>query len=313
MLDKTIQLAGLVFLLLGLGCQPTDKTGQTIPPAPATQAPTVAPPLDTMVSNMAATTVPDVKEAVAPPATSGLIDKKASPEPSVPKNQPDTPSAPVPDPVTVPQHEQWDRLLQKHVTASGSVNYAEIKQDLDKLQTYLEELKLQPPQPSWSKAEEMAYWINLYNAATVHLIAERYPVSSIMEVDGGKTWDVKRVKVGEALYSLNQIEHDILRKRFGDARIHFAVNCAAKGCPPLLNTAWTATNLASNLERQTRLFVNNSVYNRLEGEVKVSRIFEWYASDFGNLVGFLNRYSVKSIPEDTPIEYLEYDWALNRQ
>ncbi len=215
---------------------------------------------------------------------------------------------------TAPTHATWDGLLRKYVDTNGKVNYPGFKSEKSKLEAYLKELDSSPPQNSWSKAEKMAFWINAYNAATVLLIIDNYPAQSIMKLDGGKTWDVKRVKIGGNLYSLNYIEHDILRPQFKDARIHFAVNCAARGCPPLLNRAWTASNLESNLEQQTRAFINNSQYNKIkEGAVQLSKIFEWYASDFGNPISYLNKYSVVKIKPNAKVSYLEYDWVLNSQ
>ena len=87
--------------------------------------------------------------------------------------------------------------------------------------------------------KKMAYWINVYNAFTIKMIVDNYPVSSITKLHGGKPWDVKWIELGEKKYSLNEIEHNILRPQFKDARIHFAVNCAAQSCPPILNKAWT--------------------------------------------------------------------------
>jgi hypothetical protein len=158
----------------------------------------------------------------------------------------------------------------------------------------------------------MAYWINLYNAATVRLIASNYPLKSIMDLDGGKTWDVPRVAVGPRTYSLNQIENDILRKQFEDPRIHFALNCAAKSCPPLLNQAFLPDTLDAQLDARTRLFVNNPSANRIEPRsASISRIFDWYAADFGNLPAFLNRYAKAKLPGNARITFLDYDWSLN--
>ncbi|MEQ1744674.1 MAG: DUF547 domain-containing protein, partial [Saprospiraceae bacterium] len=211
-----------------------------------------------------------------------------------------------------PLHEAWDRLLRKHVNASGKVNYKGFRADKAALDTYLAALATNPPAEGWSRAEKMAYWINAYNAFTIDLITDNYPVASIMNLDGGKTWDVKRIELGGKKYSLNQIENDILRPQFKDARIHFAVNCAARSCPPLHNRAYTADNLATMLEQRTRQFVNDPKYNTLsEGKAQVSKIFEWYAADFGNLREFLNRYAAAQVSGDAVIGFAEYDWALN--
>ncbi|MEY3368504.1 MAG: hypothetical protein RI973_1659 [Bacteroidota bacterium] len=211
-----------------------------------------------------------------------------------------------------PSHNIWDALLRKYVNSKGQINYKGLKKEQQKLQSYLSLLQNAPPQGNWSRAEKMTYWINAYNAFTVKLILDNYPLTSIMKLDNGKTWDVKRIRIGNVNYSLNDIEHEQIRKQFKDARIHFAVNCAAKSCPPLLNRAWTATNLEADLENQTRAFVNDPRANQISAkQASLSKIFEWYATDFGNLTDFLNRYSKVKISGKTSIRYMEYDWSLN--
>ncbi|MCB0543200.1 MAG: DUF547 domain-containing protein, partial [Saprospiraceae bacterium] len=111
---------------------------------------------------------------------------------------------------------------------------------------------------------------------------------------------------------LNNIENDILRPQFGDARIHFAINCAARSCPPLWNHAYTAENLETTLESRARAFINNSKYNTITANrARVSKIFEWYAADFGDLKSFLNRYSDVALNKNAAVSFNEYDWALN--
>ncbi|TNE63806.1 MAG: DUF547 domain-containing protein [Bacteroidetes bacterium] len=209
-------------------------------------------------------------------------------------------------------HDSWDALLRKHVSADGKVNYKGFKSDKAALDAYLRTLAQNPPAASWSREKQMAYWINAYNAFTIDLIADHYPVSGIMKLDGGKTWDVQRIVLGEKRYSLNQIENEILRPKFKDARIHFALNCAAASCPPLLNRAYTAENLDRLLEQRTRQFVNNTRYNTLSAQkASVSKIFEWYAADFGDLRTFLNRYSTQKLEKTAKVSFKEYDWSLN--
>lgn len=222
--------------------------------------------------------------------------------------------APEPDLVTLPalSHQIWDELLQKYVSSTGKVNYAGMKKEKVKLQQYLDLLAANPVQNSWSRNKKMAYWINAYNAFTVKLIVDHYPVSSITKIHSGKPWSKKWIKLGSETYSLDQIENEILRPRYKDARIHFAVNCAAKSCPPLLNKAWTAENLEANFEKQARNFINNSNYNKIgEKKVQISKIFEWYAGDFDNIINYLNKYAQITIKSNAKVTYLEYDWALN--
>ncbi|MEO1628882.1 MAG: DUF547 domain-containing protein, partial [Bacteroidota bacterium] len=186
------------------------------------------------------------------------------------------------------------------------------KADRSALDAYLKMLSANPPSSSWSSKEAMAFWINAYNAFTVQLIVDNYPLSSITNLDGGKTWKVKRISIGGKKYSLDQIENGILRPTYKDARIHFAVNCAARSCPPLLNRAWTAANLNSNFDKQAKAFINNPKFNKIgAGKVEISKIFEWYAADFGNIVDYLNKYSTTKISSGAAVGYLDYDWALN--
>ncbi len=211
-------------------------------------------------------------------------------------------------------HAAWDALLRKHVNVAGQVDYAGFASDKIALDRYLRTLAANPPAGWWSRTRKMAYWINAYNAFTVDLIVKNYPLTSILSLDGGKTWDVKRISLGGQTYSLNQIENEILRARFNDPRIHFAINCAANSCPPLYNRAYTAANLERRLMERTRAFVNDTRFNRLAPDhASVSKIFEWYSADFSDLKAFLNRYAAVQLQPAAAIDFQEYDWALNAQ
>lgn len=238
---------------------------------------------------------------------------KAEPKPQpVPPSTKPAPQDAKPDAKPEISHSAWNNLLQKNVSSSGVVDYAAFKQQKASLEIYLAHLEEFPPQNDWSSNKKLAYWFNLYNAWTVKTIIDHYPVNSITDIDGGKTWNVKRVKSGNNTYSLDEIENKIIRPRFNDGRIHFAVNCAAKSCPPLLNRAWTQSNTASYLEKMTKQFINNSQYNEISAnKVRISKIFEWYAADFGDIITYLNKYSNTKINTDAQVEYIEYDWALN--
>lgn len=215
---------------------------------------------------------------------------------------------------SVVDHSAWDALLQKYVNDRGEVDYASLGKERQKLDAYLEALAGHPPQNNWSRAEKMAYWINAYNAFTVQLILDNYPLKSIRDLDNGNVWDRQWIVIGDNTYSLNNLEHDILRKQYTDARIHFAVNCAARSCPPLLNRAWTASNLRTTLDQQTRAFINDQTYNTInQKSVRVSRIFDWYREDFGDLIAFLNQYARTKIQPNAEVSFQTYDWALNAQ
>ena len=209
-------------------------------------------------------------------------------------------------------HELFNDVLSTYVSSTGNVNYKGLKSNSAKLNQYLDKLKENPVQNEWSDAKKLAYWINAYNAFTIKRILDNYPLKSIMNLDGGKTWDVKWIKLGDKTYSLNMIEHEIIRPQFNDARIHFAVNCAAKSCPPLFNKAYTEENVDRYLEQRTTAFINNSNYNTINTHsLKISRIFDWYNEDFGNLISYLNKLSKTTIAKDAEVEFKEYDWSLN--
>jgi hypothetical protein len=209
-------------------------------------------------------------------------------------------------------HQEWNDLLNANVSAGGKVNYVQFKADRSRLDAYLMTLSDQVDQKTWNRSQQMAYWINVYNAFTVKLIVDHYPINSIMDIYEGKPWDVKWIKLGNKTYSLNQIEHEILRPKFEDARIHFAVNCAAKSCPPLANRAYTESNLDSMLSIQTKKFINNQIFNNIQpGKISISKIFDWYKEDFADLIAFLNQYSDITIQKNAEIRFQEYDWKLN--
>ncbi|NND32404.1 MAG: DUF547 domain-containing protein [Saprospiraceae bacterium] len=209
-------------------------------------------------------------------------------------------------------HELFSTLLTKYVDGQGKVDYDGLKNELAKLNSYLTELKQNPVSENWSKDEQLAYWINAYNAFTIKLILDHYPVASITDIENGKPWDKKWITLGNETYSLNQIENEIIRPQFNEPRIHFAVNCAAKSCPPLANKAFTAGNMEALLESQTKKFINDKQYNQIDaGRLRISKIFDWYGSDFKDLVAFLNKYSTIPINANAKIEFVEYNWSLN--
>lgn len=215
---------------------------------------------------------------------------------------------------TATKHQQWAELLEKHVDGQGNVNYALFRNDLRIMDEYLDYMASREPREGWSRAEVMAYYINLYNAATVRLILEHYPVASIRDIK--QPWARKWIRVGEKELSLHQIEHRILRK-MDEPRIHFAINCASASCPKLLNVPFTAQNLDEQLEKVTRGFINDPAKNQISREkIAVSALFKWYKNDFtkkGSLLDYIDKYTDLSIPENTKVQYLEYDWSLNEQ
>lgn len=220
-------------------------------------------------------------------------------------------------------HSAWDALLKKYVSAQGKVNYAGFKQDKTKLEQYLKYLSDQySGMGSLSADEQKAYWINAYNAFTVKIVVDYYPVKSIQDIvkksgnNAKTTWDIAFIKLGSKTFTLNEIEHSILRKNYDEPRFHFALVCAAKSCPKLRNEAYEASKLPAQLEDQTKTFINNGKDNLLTAKsAQISQLFNWYKDDFtkssGSILTYLNKYAKVKLESGAKISYLEYNWGLN--
>jgi hypothetical protein len=218
-------------------------------------------------------------------------------------------------------HKEWSELLKKHVTPSGKVNYKGFIKDSEKLNSYLRKLEKNPPKSDWKKNDIMAYWINAYNAYTVRLICDNYPVKSIKEIGGkipfvNSTWDIKFITIDGEEMDLNNIEHGKLRKQYKDARVHFALVCASKSCPILRNEAYIGSKLDAQLKDQAENFLKDTFRNKVDKtNPKLSKIFDWYGMDFKSkdmtLIQYVNQYSPVKIDEKAKVEYLDYDWGLN--
>ncbi len=228
-------------------------------------------------------------------------------------------------PKNAPDHKPWDELLKKHVNSSGMVNYEGFIKDKSKLNAYLKTLsETRPVKSTWSREEQLSYWINAYNAFTVKLIVDNYPTKSIKDLGPSlkiplisDVWHYKFFQIEGEDFSLDEIEHGILRKEFDEPRIHFAVNCASISCPPLLNEAFMPSKLNEQLDAQAVAFINDGLRNKItKSAVQLSSIFSWFKGDFtenGTLIDFLNKYSKVKIDRNAKISYLDYDWNLNEQ
>lgn len=209
-------------------------------------------------------------------------------------------------------HEVWTSALQTYVDADGNVNYAQWKDDTTALDNYIASLEENPPAEYWSKNDSLAYFINAYNAVTVKLILDNYPIRSIRKLI--TPWRFKRFVLNGKKVSLNHIEHSVLRK-MQEPRIHFAINCASASCPKLLNKAFYAQTMENQLEQVTNDFINDEKRNQLnEKEMYVSRIFQWFAEDFGSKKerhAFIRNYAKQPIEKNAKIRFLDYDWSLN--
>ena len=211
----------------------------------------------------------------------------------------------------------YNTLLQDHVTKEGMVDYKNFNQQ--NLRLYLTSLEKITPNSSWSKNRKKAFWINVYNAYTLQIILENYPVKSIRNIkkSGSIAWEIPFVKVGNKTYTLDHIEHEILRKKYKDPRIHVAVNCGAISCPKLLNFAFTEKNVDAELENLMTGFVNDSTRNKIgDQKVEISKIFSWFEEDFtekGSIIEYLNQYLEIPIHKNAQIRYKTYDWNLNEK
>lgn len=209
-------------------------------------------------------------------------------------------------------HKIWNYLLKKHVSEDGFVSYSGFKNDADKLKTYFSLLSGNVPDINTSRDEKLAYWINAYNAFTVQLILDHYPVKSIKDIKN--PWDIRFFKLGEKWYNLNEIEHKILRK-MNEPRIHFAIVCASISCPKLQDEAFNAKSLETQLEAVTTTFLTDPSKNIIDTEkMKLSLIFRWFSKDFkrnGSVLDFIKPYVNDPINDNAKISYQKYDWGLN--
>lgn len=226
---------------------------------------------------------------------------------------------------TQPSYKTWNSLLHEYVNDKGLVNYKGMINDSAKLDEFLHDLSTHAPNPKkWTKDERMAFWINAYNAFTVKLITMHYPVKSIKDI-GPKIqvykvntpWQIKFFSIGGQKMNLDDIEDGILRKRFDDPRIHFALVCAALSCPPLRDEAYTPDKLDTQLNAQAKKFLDEKDKNIISSDkIDISSIFKWYKGDFTkhqSLIAFLNKYAPVKINSNASINYVKYNWNLNKQ
>jgi hypothetical protein len=212
-------------------------------------------------------------------------------------------------------------LLKKYVI-HGVVNYRGFKNEEDKLDRYLKILE-NTNSKTLSHDEQFAFYINAYNAWTIKLILSGYPgLKSIKDLGNifRSPWKKKICRIDGGILTLDDIEHTILRPRFKDPRVHFAIVCASQSCPPLISEPYRGEVLNQQLDNSARAFINNPERNRLEGNILyVSSIFKWFAEDFNDdIIEFFRKY----VPDDVKsklernrdrikIKYLSYDWSLN--
>jgi hypothetical protein len=231
------------------------------------------------------------------------------------------------------QHLLFTQLLNDYVN-NGMVNYVKLKDD-KRLDKYLEQLKNTNPENLLTNEEKLAFWINVYNAFTLKIIIEEYPVESINDLHWGglylgsllgtTVWDEDKIVINGAILSLNYIEHDIARKKFNEERVHFAMVCASYSCPPLRDEAYEGFKLNEQLKEQAILFFNDETKNKFnlkERRAYLSKILDWYSSDFGNddrsILLYVSQFLDSEIADDINrntslwvIDHLSYNWDLN--
>ena len=209
-------------------------------------------------------------------------------------------------------YDDWNVLLQKHVSDEGLVDYKGFKKDRIILRSFFNQLDKSVPKETDTKAYILAYWINAYNAFTIDLILRHYPIKSIKNIKN--PWEQRYWKLGKKWYNLNEIEHEILRK-MNEPRIHFAIVCASISCPKLQNEAFTTSGLEVQLSKATQEFLNDKTRNSIsENHLDLSKIFQWFTKDFkqnGSLIDFLNQYSTIKISAKAKKSYKDYNWDLN--
>ena len=227
-------------------------------------------------------------------------------------------------------HKKWDLFLKAYIRADQNhvnrINYAHVNlEDKKGLKAYIEWLSTLPIS-TYNRDQQRAFWINLYNALTISVILEHYPVDSIMEIklsSGFFTrgpWEKKIISIEKEKLSLNDIEHRILRPIWLDPRTHYAVNCASLGCPNLSKEAFTAENMEEQLDNAASAFINHPRGAEIKrGKLIVSSIYEWFKKDFGNsdakVIEHLRRYAkptlLQNLAQIERIDDDQYDWKLN--
>lgn len=222
-------------------------------------------------------------------------------------------------------HDLFNQVLQEHVDKEGRVNYTKLKANPEKLERYLDLLAVAKPTELPYNAQ-LAFWVNAYNALVIKGVIDHYPTTSVRKVKwfGGFFSRLKFQVAGET-YTLNQIEHGIIRTEFVDPRVHFILVCASTSCPPLENSAFSAETIEERLETATFNFIQNPEQvriDRVKRRVYLSKIFKWYDDDFTEgyegVADFLTDYLPPEDAEflastDVKLHHLDYDWTLNDQ
>ncbi|MBK7878485.1 MAG: DUF547 domain-containing protein [Planctomycetes bacterium] len=252
-----------------------------------------------------------------------------------------------PDPVTAPPaasaavtlafdhtHAAWTELLRNRFTSTG-FDYASLLKDSKPVDDYLAALAAVDAADfaTWKREQQLAFWINAYNAYTLKRVLQSYPFEKVNELGADKKgpWDERFIPLGKLApdlkqekLTLNELENKILRPKFKDARIHAAINCAAESCPPLRPEAFVAERLDRQLDIQVLKWLGNPAFNRIDAaknELQLSALFDWYKKDFVDEAGSVEAWIAKHGPKETvawlekakdvKTTYFDYSWKLN--
>src|SRR5262245_29518042 len=236
---------------------------------------------------------------------------------------------PAANPPEAPDPAAFDRILKRYVLEDGTVRYADLKSSLDPLARFVEQIgQVSPdshPALFSSRAHKLAYWLNTYNALVLWVVTRNYPDKKEQRMtEPGRNEFFTRLKfeIGGQPRTLDDIETNVIRKQFREPRIHFAIVCAARGCPWLSRDAFTAETLEAQLEDRTRLFLSQERNIRLDPalrQVTLSAIFDWFKDDFGlsneAVLGFIGNYRSDDAAvlreKKWKLRYFNYDWSLN--
>jgi len=207
--------------------------------------------------------------------------------------------------------QKFDKLLNTYVE-EGKVDYAQLQDDklLDELVQFISTANTSKLESS----DLLAFRINAYNAIVLHSAVKEYPLSSVQEITG--FFDQQKHTIENKSYTLNRYEKENILRIFNDPRLHFVLNCGAVSCPPLIDQAYDGKSVYEQLEVQTVLGLDDPEFLIVEGDqLKLSQIFNWYASDFGGskktIINFINQYKSEPVPDNSSISYYDYDWTLN--
>lgn len=214
--------------------------------------------------------------------------------------------------IRIPDHAIWSAELEKYVSEDGLVNYTLWGENQANLDKYLRQVSKPLPLSNWSQNVQLAYWINIYNAYTIKLVLQHYPIESITDLYDGQPKNEPWIVIGEDHFSLQQIEDEI-RRQFNDPRAHFALNHATKTSAPLLHEAYLPDRMDHQLNEQTECFLNNPAYNQIHGSrALLSPIFHLYEVDFKpDIPTYLKKYFPSLTEKKLKIEFFEVDVSIN--